>query len=370
MNKKIIATATPLASIFGSGFLVIIPILSGAVGYYSPIAMLIVCLIAYAVGSVIRFNIKHAEPILKNSPPESTLSFERASDFALILAYVISVCLYLRILSAFVLGGLNIDSPLNESLLTSSIIVMITLIGITKGLEVLENLELWSLSVTMVIILIMISGFAYYDYTIPKIILPNAIDHTTWEVLTIIAGTLIVVQGFETPRYLGDIFDTQTRIDASRNAQIISTIVYIIFVSLSVPIIHTLNGQYDDNSLIKLVAEVSTLLITPLIIAAALSQFSAAVADTLTATGNMEEITHGGLKVKWAYLFIGMGAIALSWTANTYQIIALASRAFAFYYLLQCFVAISIAKTPTHRVKIGLTAIILAFIMIFAVPAS
>ncbi|GAF68955.1 unnamed protein product, partial [marine sediment metagenome] len=62
MNKLVGATSTPLASIFGSGFLVIVPILAGAVGAYSVVAMVAVCALAIAVGSVIRFNIKHAEP--------------------------------------------------------------------------------------------------------------------------------------------------------------------------------------------------------------------------------------------------------------------------------------------------------------------
>lgn len=43
-TKKLLgATATPLASIFGSGFLVIVPILNGAVGPYSLVAMACVC---------------------------------------------------------------------------------------------------------------------------------------------------------------------------------------------------------------------------------------------------------------------------------------------------------------------------------------
>ena len=62
-TKKLIgATATPLASIFGSGFLVIVPILNGAVGPYAWLAMACVCGLAYAMGSVIRFNIRTAEP--------------------------------------------------------------------------------------------------------------------------------------------------------------------------------------------------------------------------------------------------------------------------------------------------------------------
>ena len=40
MRKLIDATSTPLASIFGSGFLVIVPILAGAVGPDAVFAMI------------------------------------------------------------------------------------------------------------------------------------------------------------------------------------------------------------------------------------------------------------------------------------------------------------------------------------------
>ena len=188
--------------------------------------------------------------------------------------------------------------------------------------------------------------------------------------LTIVAGTLIVVQGFETPRYLGESYDAPTRVAASRWSQIISTGVYVIFVALALPLVASLNGHYDDNSLIKLAGLASALLPVPLIIAAALSQFSAAVADTLAATGNLEEVTHKGLKERWGYILIGGGAIALTWSANTLEIVALASRAFAFYYMLQCFVAISVSRSALQKLGMLLVAVALGFIAVFAVPAS
>jgi hypothetical protein len=77
------ATSTPLASIFGSGFLIIVPILAGVVGELSVFAIAGVCVLAYVVGSVIRFNIRNAEPVLADKPPESTLALERTSDLAL-----------------------------------------------------------------------------------------------------------------------------------------------------------------------------------------------------------------------------------------------------------------------------------------------
>ena len=368
------ATITPLASIFGSGFLVIVPILAGAVGRYSVFVMAGVCAVAYAVGSVVRYNIKNVEPVLADKPGEATLSLERASDLAVILAYVISVCLYLHILSAFVLGGFGVKAVYAEDMLTTVIIAAIMIVGVTRGLKELSFLEKWALYITLLIIGLMFLGFAHYDWTafksVSSITLPKAVEHSPWKILTIIAGTLIVVQGFETTRYLGNVFDSETRIKASRWSQIISTFVYIIFIALSLPLLHTLNNKYDDDSLMKMAGFASSLLIVPLIIAAAFSQFSAAVADTLAATGNLEEVTDKKLKEKWAYILIGAGAIVLTWEATTFELVSLASRAFAFYYMLQCFVAFSVNKSKIQRAGIVVVAVILGFITVFAVPAS
>lgn len=373
-TKLMKATATPLASIFGSGFLVILPILAGAVGSYSAFTMAGVCAVAYAVGTVIRYNIAHAEPVLSDNPGEATLSLERGSDLALVAAYVISICLYLHVLSAFVLGGVGMDTEFNEDLLTTAVIAVIVAVGMMGGLKELGNLERWALGVTLVIILLLFIGFAHYDWaawtSTAGIKLPGPHQHTTWEVVTIVAGTLIVVQGFETPRYLGNLFDAKTRIRASRLSQIISSTVYVAFVALALPIVIRLNGNYPDNSLIRIAGFASSLLPIPLIVAAAMSQFSAAVADTLAAIGNMEDVTHGHLKRRWGYILVGGGATALAWSANTLEIVAFASRAFAFYYMMQCLLAISVSKSTWHRVAMGAIAALLGFVTVFAVPAS
>ncbi len=335
--------------------------------------MMAICLLAYSVGGVIRFNIQHVEPLLKHNPSKSTFIFERSSDIAIILAYIISVCLYLHIMSAFVLSDIHMDSSSHEDILTTITIVVITLFGFTKGLKQLEFLEQWALFITFLIIFSLIIGFTLYDLQIlqaKNLTFPEPVKHSYWESLTIIAGTLIVVQGFETTRYLGNKYQSKNRIKASRWAQIIATAVYLSFVALALPILHELNDQYDDNSLIALTLVVSPLLVLPLIIAATLSQFSAAVADMLAASGNLEEISHEKVKEKWAYLLIGVTSIILTWSADTFELVSLASRAFALYYMLQCFVAFSVSQSLNHKLLLIILSIILGFITIFAIPAS
>ncbi len=373
-TKQVIkATATPLASIFGSGFLVIVPILNGAVGPYALVAMACVCGLAYAVGSVIRFNIRYAEPLLEaGNASHRAVFFEKVSDLALVMAYAISVCLYVRILAAFLLGGLGIDTPLNEHLVTVAVIGSIGVVGYIKGLDMLQRLETLALVVTLVIIVALLAGFGSYDYGVYKgdgIQLPKMPSHSWWQILTIVGGTLIVVQGFETSRYLAEEFDTETRIRSCRQSQLVSTAVYLVFIALATPLMHFLGAKVEDNGLIMLAGKASTLLAVPLVVAAVLSQFSAAVADTIAGGGNMAETTKQHVDARHAYVLICGVAIVLAFF-NTLTILALASRAFALYYALQCLVAISVANNPVQKVFMLLVAAVLVFITVFSVPAG
>ena len=84
----------------------------------------------------------------------------------------------------------------------------------------------------------------------------------------------------------------------------------------------------------------------------------------------MHETTHGHLKAKWGCILVGGGAITLSWSASTLETVALASRAFAFYYMLQCLVAISVSQSTRQKAAMAALAAVLGFITIFAVPTS
>ncbi|PHS22781.1 MAG: hypothetical protein COA85_10840 [Robiginitomaculum sp.] len=366
--------STPLASIFGSGFLVVVPILASAVGPYAVFAMIAVALVAFLVGSIVRHNILCAEPALILGSKRLTVGVERLSDVALVAAYIVSICLYIHILSTFVLASFGMDTPFNKSMLTTLVIGSITAIGLFGGLKPLENLERWALYVTILILAVLLIMFALYDgkqflaqgyFTLPE--MPK---RSLWEISTIVAGTLIVVQGFETTRYLGDHFDSPTRIRASRWSQYFSLSIYVLFVALAQPILPILKGNYADNSLITLAATAAVFLPLPLIIAATLSQFSAAVADALAAVSNIQEVSKKRFDIRWGYALVGGSAMALAWYGSTFQIITLASRAFAFYYLLQCMVAYSVCTNHLERARFVVIGLILVFVLVFAVPAG
>jgi hypothetical protein len=368
------ATATPLASIFGSGFLVIVPILAGATGKFSIFAMVAICSLAYSIGQVIRFNISSAEPLIENrTAHRSTLYLDRISDTVLVPAYVISVCLYLRILSAFLMNGLGLATPFYEKLLTTAIILLITVIGYIKGLKDLQKLEDWAIWTTVAVITTMILAFGIHDISLASgsgIILTRYPGHSIFHMLAVLGGTLICVQGFETSRYLGEEYSREVRIKSCRLSQLIATGVYLVFIAVAIPLMHYLSGPVRDDSLVTLAAKVSILLPVPLIAAAVLSQFSAAVADTLGGEGNMVEATRQKITHRAAYIIMGSGSILLAWSASTFQIVALASRAFALYYAIQCLVAFTIAENALRKFLIILLALVLLAITLFATPVG
>lgn len=55
------AMTTPLASIIGSGFLVLGPILMAQFGWLAPMVMAVLCTTAYLFGAAIRHNMRRIE---------------------------------------------------------------------------------------------------------------------------------------------------------------------------------------------------------------------------------------------------------------------------------------------------------------------
>ncbi len=178
------------------------------------------------------------------------------------------------------------------------------------------------------------------------------------------------MQGFETVRYLASEYDQDTRIRASRFSQLLSASVYVGFIAVCTPVMGLGTNAGTDDTLIDITSRVVAFLSLPLVVAAVLSQFSAATADTVAADGNLRRLfgeRAGGAK---AYLLSGAGAAVLIWTVPTFTLIAVASRAFAAYYALQCVVALRTANGAAARIGFGALAILMLAVTLLARPAG
>ncbi|MHA1560428.1 MAG: hypothetical protein ACTSWI_07140, partial [Alphaproteobacteria bacterium] len=379
------ATVTPLASIIGSGFLVAPPLLAANVGDYALLAMAALVGVAYLIGEAVRFNIRYTEPLLAGLRPDRlVLSVERLSHFALVFAYFISVTYYLLLLSNFLLKGFGIVSPNFASVMTTVILVGLGLLGLLRGLRALESLEKYAVSIKLAIIAGLLTGMAFFnvDAALQGVWSLHAeAPEFSWNRIQVLLGLLIVVQGFETSRFLGDAYSPGVRISTMRMAQGISAVIYLAFFALVTVLIRPggagIDHGEDVTGIIDIVRTVATLLPLLLIVAALASQFSAAIADMIGGAGLIEEISHRQVNLRHAYPLIAVAGIALVWSANVFEIITFASQAFALFYFLQCGIAAIVAwkqrdvsRRLARIILYAVTATICLCVVMFGIPSS
>lgn len=369
------ATVTPLASIIGSGFLVIAPLLALTTGRYSLAAIALLVALGYACGVVMRFNIKSLESVLGAGEKGFVIHVESFSKLALGFAYIISITFYLKLLAAFVLKGLQIENSLYGNILTTAILIFVAGMGKLRGLNILEIFEEYSVSVKISIIMGLLAGLFYYNvdlFWVNQWHLQIPQPDINLNSLRVLTGSLIVVQGFETSRFLGTKYTAEERVRTMRWAQILSGVIYFVFIAL-IAVVFSSKPHISDTEIIDLTSKVSTILPGILIFAAVMSQFSAAVADTVGSGGLLHETFRGKVSLHNCYLLVGAAAIVLTWTTNIFEVISLASRAFALYYGLQAMVAAGLAHQKKQKMKCILfsaLSVFLYLILVFGAPAK
>ncbi len=334
------AAVTPLASIIGSGFLVLAPILVSAYGSSAPFVMVGLCLGAYAFGAAIRFNILwRNDPNSRKDAPTDQL--ELAASWALVFAFMISVAYYLNLFGAFGVSLTPFDTPLNAKILTTLVYGIILVVGWTRGFKALERMEYSAVAVKLAIIAGLLVGLAFYftQQANDHALFLHSVTLAGWPALTLAFGLIITVQGFETSRYLGGAYDPQTRIRSMRFAQIVCTVIYMIYILLFAYSFDRSEFQLSETAIIDMMALVAPILPVLLVAAALSAQFSAAIADTSGSGGLLVELTRGRMSARHGYALLVAIGLFLTWETDVFHIIAYASRAFALYYGIQSAIA-------------------------------
>lgn len=372
------AMITPMASIIGSGFLVSAPLLASAIGIWAIAAMAGLVFIAYLVGIAIRYNIQYGEPVFGTAQAgRLTNGVENGSQFALIFAYFISVSYYLVLLASFGMTFLQLQGAWIPKVVPTALIGTICLVGAWRGLTAVERAERWTVAANLAAIAAIFAGLIIFDVRLPGGYGWSGAHGDgpplSWDHLRLIAGLLIVVQGFETSRFMGELYDAPTRITAMRRAQIYTSIIYLVFFALLIPLYPYFTVTTDVAAFITVIARVSLWLPVIVTLGAVASQLSASVADSIGASGLIAGTSRNRINTRSAYLIIGAVAIGVIWLTDVTSIVALASRAFALFYALQCVVAASLAHARRDRprmVSFAALALMMFGVSILGVPAG
>lgn len=374
------ATVTPLASIIGSGFLIIAPLLHSVMGKWALLGIILLSILAYLLGSVIRFNIRHAEPELARNPHGSIATLEKASQWALGAAYAISVAFYISLFAAFVFDRLAIVDTTIIKLFTSGLLVIIMLVAWLRGTRGLETIELFAVTIKLAIIVGVLVALATYDIQVQSAWFKHeaiqSLSH--FETLSMLAGMLMVTQGFETTRFMGNNYNTEQRIIAGRYAQWIAIFLYVVFIGLTCPIFLDFPiTELNETTISYTLGQAIWVLPILLLVAATASQLSAALADTIGGGGLLKELFHLPISPQFYYVLVIAIAGILVWSSNVFEIINLASKGFALYYLIQTLIAFKLLwhRPQEQRFKslklLSLSVIVVSlfFVIGWSIPA-
>lgn len=357
------ATVTPLASIIGSGFLIIAPVLKSSFGPYAIWGITALVVFSFFVGEALRFLMKFSLPEKKEN------IFYRLSEFTLLLAYVISIAFYVKVLSFFSLNALGIQEEWLVRSVSSGVLIFIGAVGFFKGLRFLEELEEWSVNIKLSII----AGFLFALVIFNLRKMSTSVNFSglhgqlTFDGIRILMGALVVTQGFETSLYLKDKYETNVLVRTMRISQVLSGLIYISFIGL-ITILFPVMEETSEVAIIALSAVVASFLPMFLVFASQLSQFSAAVADTIGAGGLGEKLLGKKISEKQVYPVVIFFSVLLVWVTSVFEIITIASKAFAFYYLIQVsrafFLSLELKKQGKSFLFLLLALVLLACIFL------
>ncbi|MFZ5747055.1 MAG: hypothetical protein ACOY45_05280 [Pseudomonadota bacterium] len=375
-SQSWLATVTPLASIIGSGFLVCGPLLAREFGVLAAPAMAVLLAFAYAVGAVIRFNIAEAEPFLAKVHGQHPVAWiARGGQAMLAAAYAVSVAYYLKLLALFSLRPLGLDQELPANILVTVILALLGVLSFTGGLRRVERVAEASVSAKLGLIAAMLVALALAWSFLPSPLEPAPPAHLRPYSLLLLLGLLITVQGFETSRYMGESFDAPTRVRTMRRAQWIAAGIYMAFLILLTPRM----GEAADTQGVAGVLDVMSAIVPALggvvLAAAVASQLSAAVADSIGSTGIAVELSRRRLTLATGFLFAAALSVLVTWLTDAVAVIAVASRAFALYYAIQCAVAVGVARaagkaTPPRIMGIVAVGILCLVAAVAGAPAE
>jgi hypothetical protein len=146
------------------------------------------------------------------------------------------------------------------------------------------------------------------------------------------------------------------RILSMKWAQWLSTAIYMVYILLLAYVFEVSEVELSETAIVDMMKVVAPILPILLVAAALAAQFSAAVADTSGSGGLIAELSGHRLTPRQAYAILTFIGISLTWSANVFEIISYASRAFAAYYAIQSVIAaISAYRRGRHLSTIAFT---------------
>jgi hypothetical protein len=358
-SERYKAMVVPLANIMDVGFIVMSPAIVLLAGFAAPLVMLGICLLAIATGFAIAYNIRHYEPLEGTDDPVNRVGY--VSRWALTFASIINIAYYTLLLITLLLWPLDLYSVTNLAIGGTVLLVVLIIVGMAGGMDWLNNLGNKTTAFNLSAVVAVVTAFIVYNI---QEWLGGRWDLGETEVMISgedfrkIIGLFAIVQGFEAARYIGARFGKELRITTMRLAQVIASVVFVVFVASVLILYVQVQTDFSGESIFIVADEVGDFMPWLILLAAIGSQTSAIINATMSRS---DMLVDHKMPRRWTFVVLLGPAIAVFLLVDITEAVALASRVFAAYFVLQAVIAWILARRAQNWAAVaGFTAIALA----------
>jgi hypothetical protein len=366
------ATVVPLANIMDVGFLVLSPIIVVLVGYRAPLYMLGICLIAMATGLVMAYNIRHYEPLI--GTPDRVNAVEAWARWSLFGASMVNIAYYVQLLMTLVLLPLELYTEDRVTFTSVIVLAVVIVIGYQGYLPALNKLGDRTTAFNLAALFAVLAAFAFYNvleaidgnWDFPSY--DPVIDTTATRK---IVGLFAMVQGFEASRYIGARFGAEERISTMRIAQAVATAVFAALIALVLLPFGQFRPNADATAIFVVSKEVAFYLPWLILLVAVGSQVSAIANATSSRSDLLIEATRQAIPRRFTIPILLVPAIMIVIFTDVTDAVAIASRVFALYFVLQSVIGLILAtRSRSWPAMIGTSAVglTMASVTIFGLP--
>ena len=366
------ATVVPLANIMDVGFLVMSPIIVVVVGYLAPAFMLGICLIAMATGLVMAYNIRYYEPLIGS--PDRVHSVAAWARWSLFGASMVNIAYYVQLLMTLVLlpfGWYTQDRVTYTSVI---LLIIVIVIGYQGHLPALNKLGDRATAFNLAALFAVLAAFAVYNVLEAidgNFNFPSYDPVIDAEAFRKILGLFAMVQGFEASRYVGARFGAEERVSTMRLAQVVATVVFVGLIALVLLPFGQFRPAADATAIFKVSKEVAFYLPWLIMLVAIGSQVSAITNATSSRSDLLIEATRQAVPRKFTFPILLVPAIMIVIFTDVTDAVAIASRVFALYFVLQSIIAVTLAtRAKSWPAVVGISAVglTMACVTIFGLP--
>jgi magnesium-transporting ATPase (P-type) len=369
-SKDYQATVVPLANIMDVGFILFSPAIVLLVGFRAPFFMLGICLVAIAAGLAIAYNIRNYEPVEGEGGRPDRL--ERISEWSLLGASMVNIAYYTMILMMLIQLPFDWDSVNGRTVMGIALLAVLVVIGMSGGMDWLNQAGNRTTAFNLAAVIGIVIAFLVANVQEAlggRWDLGPSPDLGTEEIRKMV-GLFAIVQGFEASRYIGVRFGSERRVSTMRVAQVVSTIVFVLFVvTLLLAFLPPPPGVEEDASAIFAVSALVGDMLPWLLLLAALGSQTSAIIGATSSRSDM--LVNHKISRTTTFPIILIPAIMLVIFVDVNMAVNLASRVFAAFFTIQASLALILASRKKNWWAVAGfagVALVMLTIMVFGLP--